>query len=566
MRGNYRFNSRTERLPELNDLVSAANDVAQTARNLLTTMVAVALAMAATMLAASDEALLRDSFVAVEGLQIKARLSLVYLLTPMLFVFMHVHALLQLRLLDVRLKTLETDMAGRGFAPDERAHWRHLVHGFAFAQFLLPFHGGGRTSAYWWIARVISWVAIVVVPLTLLLTVQVSFLRYQNWWITLVHQVCLSLDMAALLWFTFAVNGVLWSVTVQAARGRAQAARAWLSLPAAGRRAAWTWPAWRHLRPSTEGRLAWAVLSALFLAWFSWFQAVPPSPRESAEAVRWHPAAPERWWDGDVRMMDRIAGLTGWSWTRRYLDLSRISLIERESRPEVFQAFYDATDSDGPKAKRQASSLDLRGRRFHFADFTGALLYSANMADVEAEKSLWQYARLKGAIFDRAHLTEADFSHAQMQEAFLLGTHLIALNAEKTNLAGGHLEGVKLHGAALLDVDLSGADLRKADLRGVTMTGGTLDHSDLNDAEVDYTLLENVSLQNLQGNTVKACENMLIISKQRDTSSIHDTENVECQYRVSNIASEKEKYWSRYHNDICNTHIKDKKFLQNCQK
>lgn len=154
---------RPEDGPELGDLIEAANHVATTARNLLTSMLAAGLTIATTMLASSDEALLRDSIEVMDAIGIKTRLSLIFLLVPVFFVFVHLNALMKLFLLHRRLGAVEEEMVRRKIPDGEKIRWRRLVHGFGFAQIHLPPENGraARDVLHHHLQRFLMWVAIV---------------------------------------------------------------------------------------------------------------------------------------------------------------------------------------------------------------------------------------------------------------------------------------------------------------------------------------------------------------------------------------------------------------------
>jgi hypothetical protein len=68
--------------PSLGNMVQAANDVAKTARALLAAVLAVALTLAATMIAATDEALFRDAAKVLPSLGVEIRLSTAFSIAP----------------------------------------------------------------------------------------------------------------------------------------------------------------------------------------------------------------------------------------------------------------------------------------------------------------------------------------------------------------------------------------------------------------------------------------------------------------------------------------------------
>lgn len=269
--------------PDLGQRVAAINDVAKTARTLLTSMAAIAVAMAATMIAATDEAIFRDSAKVFPSLSVEIRLSTAYTLAPVLFVFLHLNALLQLHLLTRRLCAFQDALTKQGCNADERQSWLRQLHGLSFAQMLLPDLQPGASRALQGLA---TWISVVVLPVALLLAVQISFVRYQSWAITIDHILCLGADMALLLWFQFSLWPKRWK---------------WLSVLAA------------------PGVLA--------VGWISLTQALPPE------------GMPLRG-EGAYNLFDEtISHVQGFAWTRRTLSLPGAVLVNMDAKPDLLK-FY----------------------------------------------------------------------------------------------------------------------------------------------------------------------------------------------------------------------------------
>lgn len=199
----------------LPDIVSSVNDAAATARNVTTAMLGTAVTLAATILASTDEAILRDQLSAPFGISASISLHVAYALMPLVFLFLHVNGLLQLHVLTERIELFEKML--KDHVPDvsERDRWRRRLHGFAFVQYftddelsksnlnqLLEYI---RNSLLWTVNQVsISWV-----PLLILIGTQVSFLRYQSAPITLLHQAVVLLDVGFITWFQVAQSRYL---------------------------------------------------------------------------------------------------------------------------------------------------------------------------------------------------------------------------------------------------------------------------------------------------------------------------------------------------------------------
>jgi hypothetical protein len=80
----------------------------------------------------------------------------------------------------------------------DRERTRALLANVEFVQVLASPPGSSFRSPLF---RLMAWLILSALPIGVLLAVQISFLRYQSEAITALHQVCLALDVAALVWF-----------------------------------------------------------------------------------------------------------------------------------------------------------------------------------------------------------------------------------------------------------------------------------------------------------------------------------------------------------------------------
>jgi uncharacterized protein YjbI with pentapeptide repeats len=434
--------------PGLDKMVTAISESAQTARSVLTGMLLVALTLTATLIAATDDALFRDSAEVFPSLGVKIKLSTAFALAPPVFAFLHINALLQLHLLARRLRVFEAAMFADNLPACDRAAWRRLIHGFSFAQLLTPEIGLGHLP-HRLLLGAVSWFAVVLVPVALLLAAQVSFLRYQSDAITFVHQTTLVADVLVLLWF----HAGTWRAVVKCN---------------------WAAAMWSAL----------ALSGTVMLAWFSWTQAVPPVAENETNAVRWKnenakAAGFGGLWEfalqpalkGDAVLPDRLTVVTGWSWTRRYMDLSGKTLINAEAKPDLLHPFR-LDERDLAEAQRNMIAIAVPRRSLRFADMENAHIFSANISEIDGRKANFSYAKMQGA---------------QMEGAKLHGAALVATKFDNAKLNKAELTGVDLH-----DAELKGASLSGAKLHGANLTGVFFD-AELSQAEFDGAYLFNVN-------------------------------------------------------------------------
>jgi len=431
-----RIVSRPPPEPGLDMMVSAANEVAKTARVLLAAMLTVAITMAATMIAATDEALFRDAAKVFPSLGVEIRLSTAYALAPPLFLFLHVNALLQLHLLAKRLTALEAALPRR---PAERERWRGLVHGIAFAQILTSEHAD---RPHRFLLNFISYISVTALPAVLLLTAQTSFVRYQSDAITHVHQMTLFLDLCALFWFHVEV---------------------------------WRFRGFARWKLGLRRGLTIVVFSALEV--FSLTQAIPPGP--------------------EVERLNNpidtlLCGTEGFHWTCRHLDLSGLTLINTEAKPDLLAPFGGGDDAQA-KARRQMIALAKPDRSFRFGNFLNAQLFAADLRSANLSGANLINANLSGAILRGAILSGAELSNANLSGADLISANL---NLSRAELGGTNLDGAKLTGADLSGADLSGAKLSGSNLWTANLSGADLSGADLSGAYLGEANLSSTNLSN----------------------------------------------------------------------
>lgn len=412
----------SESAPDLAQRVSAINDVAKTARTLLTSMAAVAVAMAATMIAATDEAIFRDSAKVFPSLSVEIRLSTAFTLAPPVFVFLHLNALLQLHLLTRRLRACLTLLNEGRHDEYSRDAWLRQLHGLSFVQMLLPDRQGGIGRL---LQAIASWLSVVALPVLLLLAVQVSFVRYQSWAITIIHMASLGADIALLIWFQ-------------------------LSL----------WPDfWKRLTALAAPGLL-AVVGIMT-------QAVPP------ETLR------DRW-----NLFDSFIGQTqGFAWTRRTLSLPGAVLINTDAKPDLLKPL---SHDDDTLRRMQAKMLHLSvpNRSFVGIDLRNAELFGINMAGNNLREATLSMAQMQGANLRSAQMQGADLQSAQMQGANLASVQMQEAALQSAQMQGANLESAQMQGADLSSAQMQGANLSSAQMQGGKLWFAQMQGADLSSAQM----------------------------------------------------------------------------------
>ena len=96
---------------------------------------------------------------------------------------------------------------------------------------------------------------------------------------------------------------------------------------------------------------------------------------------------------------------------------------------------------------------------------------------------------LNGQGGERANLSGADLSEANLiganlSDAYLIGANLRGANLSRVNLSGANLRIANLSGADLSNANLRGADLSGADLSNANLIGADLSGADLSGANL----------------------------------------------------------------------------------
>ncbi|EAF2183548.1 hypothetical protein CLO05_11600 [Listeria monocytogenes] len=102
------------------------------------------------------------------------------------------------------------------------------------------------------------------------------------------------------------------------------------------------------------------------------------------------------------------------------------------------------------------------------------------LRDGYGERANLSGADLSYADLRRANLSGADLSYADLRRADLRRANLSGADLSYADLRRADLRGANLSGANLSGADLSYADLRRADLRGANLSGANLSGADLN--------------------------------------------------------------------------------------
>lgn len=119
--------------------------------------------------------------------------------------------------------------------------------------------------------------------------------------------------------------------------------------------------------------------------------------------------------------------------------------------------------------------LDLSGRSFRYADFSGAQLQRANFADCDLTGTAFVGASLDGSIFNRATCRKTSFYGASLRGASFAGTELIYTNAAHadfnaadfiaskiilSDMSNAKMRGCRFENSRIFSTNAGGSDMR----------------------------------------------------------------------------------------------------------
>ena len=226
---------------------------------------------------------------------------------------------------------------------------------------------------------------------------------------------------------------------------------------------------------------------------------------------------------------------------RNLLLRNQVITADKELKPELVAALQ-AEDSNQKTATlsaepnqdilQQIKPINLQGRHFEYADFTGssfpkailnqtnfnhsdltstridnALITNASfleaiLKDASLQGAKIKLTRLSGADMNRTRLSSSNLSDIQLENARLVDTHMEGASINNFHLEGARLIGIHFEGAILKDSHLEGAGLFGAHLEGANlseahMEGATVNNTHLEGATVNNAHLEGASLNNV---------------------------------------------------------------------
>ena len=377
----------------LSSLIATINDGAKAAQTAAFALLVLGLYLLGTMLSASDEDMLLGHTLAIAQLGGQIPVKVSFVLMPALFVALHVFTLTRYDMLAANLRQFNMDLQAMVPFSWNQERCRQLLANVEFIQSLTAPRGSPLRN---WLFGVVAWVVIAGFPVLVLLTVQISALRYQSEIMSILQRISLGVDLLALLWFQ-----------------RRQAHRTVIPKP-------------NEFFGTLRVKCWWWLPVVVVVVNLLWLNIIP------SDAV-WtnHPTFTDMFF----RPLDYNVCPT-FGWGCRFLTVDNRPLVGKvwDSKALV------ALGSDQPMTEKLRASFEsiyLRHRRLRHADFSGSRLYGANMirADLSGAQLITTYltwADLNCANLTRANLTRADLTAANLTDATLTGANLTATGVVRT--------------------------------------------------------------------------------------------------------------------------------------
>ena len=435
----------------LRTLADSVNDTARMARTTLSLLLLVALYLALILFSSTDENLLRQGHVKIPQMDTGFPVVQSYIFAPLIFLFMHCHALLMLSVLARKVRTFEAAVKEELSVtrdPDarviKRREYRDWLSSLVFVQ---RFLNDPNLSAW---SKLFASFVTSVIPLALLFLIDLSFVRYQSSYITWKHHSIFLFDLVLVVLFHWKIYGQ----KVMKLR-------------------------WWHPTPA-NGIVAIVIVVVLI------FVVRPPSGTEDPKVI-WRDSGVSK--IGFYNLLDIVTcELSGLGC--RYLDISHIRHKEIKKLLLVKRRLLFARFDYAVMENVNFSESQLQGANFQWAKLKKIEFYRANMQKVN-----FKWAELQEADLQKADLQGANLQKAELQEAKLQNTNFAQAKLQEVNLSKTDLRSMDFSGLELKRVNFSGADLQGANFSNADLEGANLTKANLSRAKLQGTILAQAKLQ-----------------------------------------------------------------------
>jgi uncharacterized protein YjbI with pentapeptide repeats len=434
-----------------------------------------------------------------------------FVLSPALFVLLHIYVLLQVLLLGRTALAYSKAVDRTTMAPQRNAIVRQRLANTLFAQL---FAGSPRERRGWLgeLLHGIAWITLVGGPVLIILALQVAFLPYHSSFATWTHRTLLLLELViAFAYWPIVLDperDLSWQRVSRDLRRVVTRPLRFAVISNLGPRAV----------PLTARRLL-PALACLVAIWLSFFVfAFPGEPHINVLTFRELNDV-----DCDSSFIPHLDRLI----------LKDVSVVDPQKHKHLFdlQSRPSFLRSWEGERTRSFAGRDLSCGVFEFADFRMTSFVESRLAGANLENARLDWAvmiradlrnaRLNGISMESINARQATFRDAkmagsQLQRAVLKGTTFIGADVSLANLGGAdfgsyfdsddpklakpaQLQGINLSfsdiaGAFLDNAQLQGATLIQARLDGASLFGASLKAADLGAARLQGVNLSNADL------------------------------------------------------------------------
>ena len=516
----------------LKALADSINETARLARATLVLLLTAGLYLGFTLLSSTDKNLLLNAQVAIPVLSVGFGMALdkSYIFGPPIFLYLHVQALFLLSVLYRQIQGFETALA-QELSGISHSHRMRREYWSLLSAFVQLFRRGGHFA---YVSRLLAWISIEAIPLSLLFIVALFFVRYQSEWITKSHHVVFLLDLFSIIWFNSPGFGryirSIWNNLSRWRswrRNRQKFGEGITSVLAATRRSI------RAVLASIKavtlisfGAVIWTGLRLVVAGAATlllWFEVRPPSfDIKYVEEIAQEKFAQEKIAGKNKSMQEvfqkEMKEVRNRIWRTDDGSTDETAEDEKTWQSESFSDFLRKgwQDAEFRQAVRKAvlekniNVLDTGpcewwGFACRYLNVKGLWLVSTRPVDVlvpkihesdEGNSDPIQWSSLNELSLAGRSLRFADFRSAKLQGVNLEDAELQGANLEDVNLQAANLAGAKMEGALLSGAKLQYADLSEAELRSANLQHARLQNAYLNKTLLLNTFLEKAQLQN----------------------------------------------------------------------
>ncbi len=515
-------------MSNLSDLRQSTNETARVARANLLLLLTVGLFIGILVSATSDMMLLKGVHMDLPLMDVEVPIDHFYAMAPIVFVVLHLHLFLRLNRLAHVAGLLQAEIEKRE-TPAEKTVETALLYPFDFLQVIL--YRTGRQAEidppgfrqivryfkyeherYGYLSSLVVIVAlsIFVLPAAILVWMQMTFLSYQNEFITFIHQSVISIDLAAQLFFIYRI-GVFGKLLAVVREGPTQLERV--------------------VGLANFGFISVPVVALLAISWViavvpdSWLERNLPFPEARSSATY---AVFKDWWflDGCDRR-----SRPGHRTLRRYIHMpgkaiaSELQLVHggvhSQGSPE--QNLVRGSEIELDLSRRSLRYAWLDRSRFPPTTFAGSDLHCSKLRETKLQGAVFDGAELNGAVFDDADLRKASFkdvtssgtkfeksdmrdvvlSGSEFRDGSFRGARMEGAVARNVDFYGTDLKQTKFHGADMSNVDFFGGDLDRAEFHGADLDGAEFHGTTLRNAEIYGVILEDAEFRATNANGAK---------------------------------------------------------------